>query len=81
VSEPDPLLIALGNAIRGKREERGLTRAKLAATTGVHERRVTALEEGRLDPDYELLLLVADALGTRASALIIHAEELGRRGD
>ncbi len=50
--------------------------AQLAAAAGVDLGRVAALEEGRLDPSYELLLALGDGLGVRASALVIRAEEL-----
>jgi len=67
-------LIALGKAIREMREERGLTGSALAAAAEVPHWRVTALEEGRLDPDYDLLLRLADAMGTRASEFVVRAE-------
>jgi DNA-binding XRE family transcriptional regulator len=70
------LLRALGLAIRERREQRHLTRAELAARTRVTAERIGALERGRLDPDYELLLALADALDVGVGALFTRAEEL-----
>jgi transcriptional regulator with XRE-family HTH domain len=72
-------LALLGRAIRQLREERRLGQGELAVAVGVGERRIQALEAGRLDPDYMLLLALAKALGVRAGALVIRAEGLAKR--
>jgi transcriptional regulator with XRE-family HTH domain len=72
-------LVILGKAIQAVREQRGFSVATLAAVAGVSPSRVAALEDGRLDPDYELLLTLAESMGIRASAFILRAEELGDR--
>lgn len=56
------------------REQRGMSVDELARATGTHRKRVDAAETGRLDRGYELLLALADALGTRPSALVTLAE-------
>jgi len=66
----------LGQALRELREERRLSQGELAAASGVEGRRIRALEDGRLDPDYLMLLALAKAMGVRAGALVIRAEEL-----
>ena len=66
----------LGQALRELREERRLSQGELAAASGVEGRRIGALEDGRLDPDYVMLLALAKALGVRAGALVIRAEKL-----
>jgi DNA-binding XRE family transcriptional regulator len=68
-------LIALGNIVRMMREERDLSRGALAKAAGVARWRITAIEEGRLDPDFELLLRLADAMGTRCAEFFTRAEE------
>lgn len=73
-------LARLGAAVRKLREERRLSQRELAAAARVGERRIRALEAGRLDPDYVLLVRVAKALGVRAGALVIRAEELATEG-
>jgi transcriptional regulator with XRE-family HTH domain len=67
-------LARLGAAVRKLREERGLSQHEFAVAAGVGERRIRALEAGRLDPDYVLLVRLAKALGVRAGALVLRAE-------
>ena len=70
-------LARLGQAIRELREQRGLSQSELEATVGVGKRRIQALEDGRLDPYYVLLVRLAKALGVRPGALLLRAEALG----
>jgi transcriptional regulator with XRE-family HTH domain len=72
-------LILLGRAIREVREQHGLSAHDLAAASGVAPARVAALEDGQLDPDFELLLALAKSMGIRPTALFVRAEELGSR--
>jgi transcriptional regulator with XRE-family HTH domain len=69
-------LLALGRAVREIRGERGMGVAQLAAAAGVDLRHIAALEAGRLNPAYELLLALAEALGVPASELVVRAEAL-----
>jgi transcriptional regulator with XRE-family HTH domain len=63
------------------REQRGLSTPELAAAGGMLPRRLQALEAGRLDPAYELVFALADALGVRPSVLITRAEGIrAKRG-
>jgi transcriptional regulator with XRE-family HTH domain len=71
----------LGQAIRSVREEKTSTVGELATAVGVRSERLQALESGALDPDYELLLRIADCLNTSPSALVIRAEELAGSED
>jgi transcriptional regulator with XRE-family HTH domain len=72
-------LLVLGKAIREVREQHGLGTGDLAAAAGVDPARVTVLEDGRLDPDLELLLALAKSMGIRPTAFFARAEELGSR--
>jgi len=67
-------LILLGQAIRSLREQRGVSVEQLARASGLRRQRVHALEAGDLDPTYEQLLALADALGLQPSALVLRAE-------
>jgi transcriptional regulator with XRE-family HTH domain len=58
------------------REQRDMSADDLADATGMHRRRIDALEAGRVDPTYELLLALADGLGIQPSELVILAEQL-----
>jgi DNA-binding XRE family transcriptional regulator len=69
-------LLLLGRSIREIREERNTTAADLAAAADVELAQIRALEAGRVDPTYELLLALAEALGVRPSAFVIRAEAL-----
>jgi transcriptional regulator with XRE-family HTH domain len=74
-------LLILGNAIRAAREQHNLSARDLAISAGVAETRIAALEDGRLDPDFELLLALAEGIGIRPSAFFLQAEELRRQSD
>lgn len=67
---------ALGRAIRETRVGRGIGVAQLASAAGVDLRGIAALEAGRVDPSYELLLALGDGLGVPVSVFVIRAEEL-----
>ena len=71
----------LGLAIRSVRETRGSTIAGLARAAGISAEQLQAVEAGELDPDYELLVRLAECLNTRPSAFVVRAEELGGRQD
>ncbi len=77
----DADLLVLGRAVRRMREQQGMSADELAGATGMGRERVDALESGRLDPTYELLLALADGLGTQPSALVILAEQLKRTNE
>ncbi|HLM84758.1 MAG TPA: helix-turn-helix transcriptional regulator [Solirubrobacteraceae bacterium] len=64
--------------MRELREQRGLSQGELAAASGVPERRIKALEAGRVDPDFVLLYSLARVLGVRAGSLVLRAEELAK---
>jgi transcriptional regulator with XRE-family HTH domain len=69
-------LVALGRAIGEIRRERGMGVEQLADAAGVDPRRVAALERGRVNPGYGMLLALADGLGVRPSMFIARAEAL-----
>jgi transcriptional regulator with XRE-family HTH domain len=73
-------LVILGKAIRAVREQHGLSAEELATASGVSPARIAALESGEIDPDYELLLTLAERIGVRPSAFILQAEALGGVG-
>jgi len=69
----------LGQAIRSVREEKTLTVADLATAADISSERLKTLERGELDPDYDLLITLAECLDTRPSTFVIRAEDLSRR--
>jgi transcriptional regulator with XRE-family HTH domain len=58
------------------REERGMSPDRLADATGMTRQRIDAMETGRLDPSYDLLLALAEGLRAQPSALVALAEQL-----
>jgi transcriptional regulator with XRE-family HTH domain len=79
--ERHQLLAALGKAIRAVREEHGLSTHDLSLGSGVAEATIAALEEGRLDPTFEVLLGLSRGLGVPPAELFTRAEEQdGRPG-
>lgn len=72
----EPHLVLLGRAVRRIREERGISVDELARASAIHRQRILALETGHLDPTYEQLLALADALGVQPSALVVSAERM-----
>jgi transcriptional regulator with XRE-family HTH domain len=58
------------------REQQDMSAGELADAIDIGRQRIDALETGRLDPTYELLLAVAEGLGTQPSALVTLAERL-----
>ena len=77
----DSDLLVLGRAVRQMREQRGMSADELAGAASIARERVEALETGRLDPTYELLLALAEGLDIQPSALMILAEQLKRTSE
>jgi DNA-binding XRE family transcriptional regulator len=69
-------LAALGDAIRECRASKQLTQKRLALLARVPQRTIQALEAGRLDPELDLLEMLAEALNVRPSVLFVRAEEI-----
>jgi transcriptional regulator with XRE-family HTH domain len=78
-TEHHQLLAALGQAIHAIREEQGLSTRDLSVASGVAEASIVAVEDGRVDPSFELLLGLARGLGVRPAELFTRAEALGGR--
>jgi XRE family transcriptional regulator, regulator of sulfur utilization len=69
-------LAALGRAIRGLREEQGVSRSALARAAGISRPQLDALEAGQVDPHLDTLLMLADGMRIRPQAIFKRAEEL-----
>jgi transcriptional regulator with XRE-family HTH domain len=63
-------LARFGETFRQVREQQGVTVADLAARTGIAAERIGALEAGRLDPAYDVMIALADGMGVPLSALV-----------
>ncbi|MGH2912725.1 MAG: helix-turn-helix domain-containing protein [Solirubrobacteraceae bacterium] len=69
---PDQL--ALGEAVRAIREERGLSQVQLAAATGFIQAWVSHVERGRRNPSWSNVVRLAGGLGVSVSELTTRAE-------
>jgi ribosome-binding protein aMBF1 (putative translation factor) len=52
------------------REREGISVTELAVRTDIDAGKINALEVGRFDPPFDVMLTLADALNVRLSALI-----------
>jgi transcriptional regulator with XRE-family HTH domain len=77
---PEGDLLALGKAFREIREQHGLSVGELAGAAGVSDTRIGKLEDGRLEPDYLLIVKLARGIGVPAAAFLRRADELGVTG-
>lgn len=56
--------------VRAVREQKGMSVAELAVAAGFKRRRLVRIEGGELDPRYDGLITLADALGVPAAAIV-----------
>lgn len=66
-------LILLGRVIRELRDERSMDPDDLAAAAGIERGQLAAIEAGRSDPPYEVLLALARGLGIEPAVLVSRA--------
>ena len=68
--------LALGAAVKARREERGLTQEQLANDTELHQRWISNVETGKRNPSYASLRRLAAGLNLSTSELIARAEQI-----
>jgi transcriptional regulator with XRE-family HTH domain len=73
VSEPHPLLVALGQAIRDERFEQRISQEELERRTGVHRNYVGGIERAERKPSMLVVADLAEALGLKPSELLARA--------
>ncbi len=61
--------VALGNAVRARREEQGLSQARLALMVGSSKSHIWRIETGRVSVGMDDLARIAEALDTPVSSL------------
>jgi transcriptional regulator with XRE-family HTH domain len=74
--EHDDLLIALGQAVRAIRVEKGMTQEELADGAGVDFTYISVIERGRRNITLGTFSRISRALDTTPSGLLRKAEEL-----
>ncbi|MEU7149236.1 helix-turn-helix transcriptional regulator [Streptomyces sp. NPDC045456] len=78
IDPPRPELLsrrrAVGEQIRRVRRQRSLSQEQLAERAGLDRKTVSRIENGRISPPLDYLLLIADALGAPLSRLVRDSE-------
>lgn len=76
MSERLELLLALGAAVRQRRQALGLTQEQLSLRSGIHQRWISNLETGVRNPSYGSIRRLAEAMEVALSELIAEAERI-----
>lgn len=79
MSQRDPFLVDVGEAIRNRRDELGLSQERLGLESGIHRNYIGGVERAERRPSVTTLARLAEALGMRPSELLARAESLGDR--
>jgi transcriptional regulator with XRE-family HTH domain len=72
--------LALGQAVKQRREELGLTQEQLDNNTNLHQRWISNVETGKRNPSYGSLRRLAAGLDLSASELLARAEQIEAAG-
>jgi transcriptional regulator with XRE-family HTH domain len=72
--------LALGQAVKQRREELGLTQEQIANNTELHQRWISNVETGKRNPSYGSLRRLAAGLDLSASELLARAEGIEASG-
>jgi transcriptional regulator with XRE-family HTH domain len=72
---PNPLLVGLGEAIRARRDELGISQERLSLDSGVHRNYIGGIERAERRPTVATIAVLAAALSVRPSELLAKAEE------
>lgn len=72
--------LALGRAVKARREELGRTQETVANDTGLHQRWISNVETGKRNPSYASLRRLAAGLDLKASELLARAEQVEASG-
>ena len=79
-SQPrSPEHAALGDAIKARRKELGLSQEALAEAAGIHVTHLGGLERGVRNPSYATLVRLAQALRTEPGILLTSADHARAR--
>jgi transcriptional regulator with XRE-family HTH domain len=80
VSASPAFQLALGLAVKARREELGRTQETVANDTGLHQRWISNVETGKRNPSYASLRRLAAGLDFSASELLARAEAVEASG-
>lgn len=71
----------IGNVIRQKRIQRGMTQELLSGFAGIARTHLTMIENGTKQPNFETIWRIAIALDMRPSELVAEMEECSENND
>jgi transcriptional regulator with XRE-family HTH domain len=80
VSASPAFQLALGLAVKRRREELERTQEAVANDTGLHQRWISNVETGKRNPSYASLRRLAAGLDLTASELLSRAEQIEASG-
>lgn len=66
----DEYIIALGSAIRDKREQAGMSLRAFGLMTGIHHNQLLLIEKGKTNPSLKTLYKIAEGLDTELVELV-----------
>ena len=72
--------LALGLAVKARRDELGLTQEQIANDTDLHQRWISNVETGKRNPSYGSLRRLSAGLKISTSELIARAEQIEASG-
>jgi transcriptional regulator with XRE-family HTH domain len=70
--------VALGDALREIRNERGISQEELAYRAGLHRNYVGACERGEINLSFRVLLQFTEGLAVSLSEIVAHYERIQR---
>ncbi len=73
---PPAFQLALGEAVKLRRQELGRTQEQLANDTELHQRWISNVETGKRNPSYSSLRRLAAGLELSTSQMIARAEQI-----
>jgi len=75
-----PISDAFSRVVKRHREKKGLSRAALAASAGLHQTYIGLLERDERSPNLDTAKAIADALELPLSKMLAEAERICKRG-
>ena len=75
---PDDILIDLGHRLRNARKNREFTQERLSLASGISVRHISKIEQGDMNPSYEVLYQLVTAMGISLAALFASPNDLNQ---
>lgn len=76
---PEKLFINLGNRVKEARLRQNITQDKLSELSNISVRHISKIERGTMNPSYDVLQRLANALGISAGYFFLSSEEVNEK--